>query len=1173
VSDPVSTSGVIVGTIGQSQGLPATVTSNTIVVELGPLASGADAVITYDVLTLVAGSLDNTAFVSGLDSVDPDLSNNTAFASVAVFAGSGPGEVDLSTTSSVVPQPGVVGGALAFQTIVENFGPDMETNAVLSQSVPVELNILSITSDKGSVSVDSNNVVTVVIGALDAGESVGVTILAEPTVSGNFVSNLVVTGDVADANVNNNVATLEFEVVDAVGEADLTITKTVLDQTVVINERTTWTVTLVNDGPDTATQVLIFDTVPTAFVPEDVVFTSGSGTLSLSGGTLVVDIGELPVGGVVSFDIFGQFIAVGDATNVVTVTSSEADPNDGRTASATVTVIPFIDAIADLEVSKAVSPGEVILGEEVVFTLTMTNNGPDDAINAVLTDVLPAEYSILEVTADIGTTSVLGQTVSLNVPVHPVGVTATLTVRAVTVASGLVVNTASVTSDTPDDVVENNSASASVLILPLESDMRLEKTVETTDGGPFVQDGAVIYTISVTNDGPATAQDVLVVDDLPPSLEIIDIDADIGTPSVNGQIVTLSIPEHPAGVTATLLVTAIVRDTGVIVNEASVETDSVDPDLDNNVASASFEVIASSDLGVTTSINPATPALGLQSTFSSVVTNFGPQDANNVVAIVQVPVGYVITQASTTFGLGSLSGQTYTVSVGSLTPGGSFTINIVTVAQILGAQTFTVNVGSDTFDPNVSNNFASRSVTADPSAIPQLTENFNTPPGPNTVIPFGSQITNVIGAGYVQSVGAIGAAIFPGAPLPSRTGVVSEGSQTIPYSAVGPDRIVRGKFSVWQQSLTQPFGVRDPANVPSFAMRIANRFAVTSMLEIKGNQAEDPAIAPFAAEITPSADPNNPSIYRVDLDPIDVPFLTQNPSEGIRYGFEAKREAANQFGVLWLTDVVLATYSRFATPGSVTPVQTFAPSGGGAGNLANSGDGAFLDRYTLQFGPNNEIINFNRPGTPAPSYTEGAFGITMDTVNVPIGTVGVVSREFAAGSMTARPRVQEGRQYQVRVNMSSLLQTVNQTEIRLRARSLKFAYSQSLQIGGAWAIGTNPLVGNAAIANQSLPGIGTLNPDRRVGQTNGGWYNLIIHSPLNRSIRPEFPPAVPLTTRMPLLTSQPGPGVNAGSFRDLRVGADLIDGVNILQGPNAALEQGNVTIDAIEIREFNQVPD
>jgi hypothetical protein len=130
-----------------------------------------------------------------------------------------------------------------------------------------------------------------------------------------------------------------------------------------------------------------------------------------------------------------------------------------------------------------------------------------------------------------------------------------------------------------------------------------------------------------------------------------------------------------------------------------------------------------------------------------------------------------------------------------------------------------------------------------------------------------------------------------------------------------------------------------------------------------------------------------------------------------------------------------------------------------------------------------------------------------------------------------------------------------------------------LQIGGAWAIGTNPLVGNAAIANQSLPGIGTLNPDRRVGQTNGGWYNLIIHSPLNRSIRPEFAPAVPLTTRMPLLTSQPGPGVNAGSFRDLRVGADLIDGLNILQGPNAALEQGNVTIDAIEIREFNQVPD
>ena len=56
----------------------------------------------------------------------------------------------------------------------------------------------------------------------------------------------------------------------------------------------------------------------------------------------------------------------------------------------------------------------------------------------------------------------------------------------------------------------------------------------------------------------------------------------------------------------------------------------------------------------------------------------------------------------------------------------------------------------------------------------------------------------------------------------------------------------------------------------------------------------------------------------------------------------------------------------------------------------------------------------------------------------------------------------------------------------------------------------------------------------------------------------------PLRARMPLITSQPGPGVNAASYRDLKVGADLLDTLSF--GPNAPTEEGNFTIDRIEIR-------
>jgi hypothetical protein len=374
---------------------------------------------------------------------------------------------------------------------------------------------------------------------------------------------------------------------------------------------------------------------------------------------------------------------------------------------------------------------------------------------------------------------------------------------------------------------------------------------------------------------------------------------------------------------------------------------------------------------------------------------------------------------------------------------------------------------------------------------------------------------------------------------------------------------------VFQQSTVLPPGTKDPSRIPAMRLRVANRFAVTSMLEVNSHVEGDPAIAPYAAEITPSADPANPSVYRVDLDPIDVPYLTSNPTEGIRYGFEALKNSPVTQGALFLTDVSLGTYSIYGTTNTVPVIASYAPSGGGAGALALSAEGASLSTLTFQVDANGNPINVNIPGNPTPIHTEGAFGITLDTRHIPFNTIGVIAREIGAGALTARPRIEENRQYRFRANLSSIQNTTNQAEVRLRVRTLKFAYTQYLVLGGAWAIGTDPMSGNAAIANQSLPGIGTQNPDRRPGQTNGGWYNVIIHSPLNTSIRPDS--AGPIAARMPLISSEPGFGANSASVRDLRFGIDLIDSIST--GPNRALEQGLVTLDEIRVQQWTPVAD
>lgn len=75
-------------------------------------------------------------------------------------------------------------------------------------------------------------------------------------------------------------------------------------------------------------------------------------------------------------------------TNVVNVTSDTYDPNmTNNVAENTTVILPE----ADLEVTKVVSNASAHKGDWVTWTITVTNNGPDKAVNVVLTDAIPYE--------------------------------------------------------------------------------------------------------------------------------------------------------------------------------------------------------------------------------------------------------------------------------------------------------------------------------------------------------------------------------------------------------------------------------------------------------------------------------------------------------------------------------------------------------------------------------------------------------------------------------------------------------------------------------------------------------------------------------------------------------------------------------------------------------------
>ena len=428
--------------------------------------------------------------------------------------------------------------------------------------------------------------------------------------------------------------------------------------------------------------------------------------------------------------------------------------------------------------------------------------------------------------------------------------------------------------------------------------------------------------------------------------------------------------------------------------------------------------------------------------------------------------------------------------------------------------------------------------------------------------------TSTLGwADYESSGGAYRAHIAARAGHFRLSGVIANRGEWMPYAVVGSGNYARAKYYVYAG------GQADANNrnqVPNMRLRLQTRFAQNSMLEVYNHLSSDPEATALSQDLRPSRDPMNPSVYRVDFDPVDVPHLVNNSAtEGIQRAFEAFSTDPQDNGFVALTESVLGVYPASLLATSAPPVKVYATTASDAGDLKLV---SASDRSHYNYVPG---VGEGAFGTAVftgtiPASTESTAGVTIDSRPVAAGTIGVavvnINPDRGTDNHAARVRVEEGKQYRVRFHLTSTQQSNRQPQIRLRARSVKFNWSQKIEMGGAWAAGAE----NNTIAQQLLPGVGCLNPDKDAGEA-GGWYTLVMHSPLDAEIRPDFPDGTPLATRMPNLTAQPGPGVGSPSRRDLLVGFDVIDTLTFMG--NHHLEQGLVTLDRVEIHADDRVPD
>src|SRR5262249_26165099 len=152
-------------------------------------------------------------------------------------------------------------------------------------------------------------------------------------------------------------------------------------------------------------------------------------------------------------------------------------------------------------------PDPVSAGASLVYTLTVSNAGPDDAALVSVSDPLPPGTSFVSAAGDGWLCDFAGGTVPCTQAGLPVGAAdpITITVLAPSVG-GTIENTATVSSSIADPDSSDNASTVHTTVSPLA-----DLAVTEEDAPDPVGAGATLtYTVSVTNAGPSDASSVSV---------------------------------------------------------------------------------------------------------------------------------------------------------------------------------------------------------------------------------------------------------------------------------------------------------------------------------------------------------------------------------------------------------------------------------------------------------------------------------------------------------------------------------------------------------------------------------------------------------------------------------------------------------------------------------------
>lgn len=704
-------------------------------------ASGASSTFTMvlrapsDVLGINDRTLTTGFLVTSNTVADPVGGNNVDNETTAYVTP----DADLQITASDSPDPVANGNNVTFTVTATNAGPDAAPNTMVTLSPHPSLTFQSVSAPAGwtctTPAVDTAGVVQCTNASLASGGSATFTLVTKVVASGSggtLNSNFTVSSNVQDPNNVNNSAGVSTTWVGAT--SDLSINKSTLQTAAAQGSMITYTISSSNAGPDAASNVTITDVLPAQLRFESINAPAGwNCTTPAAGtnGTITCTIASMPVGSA-NFTLVATVApdATGSITNTATIGGSGTDPNPGNgSGSSPATAVA---GNADLGVTKTTTASNVAPGGAISYTINVTNNGPDAAASAVMTDTLPASLLFQSISAPAGwtcTTPAVGATgtITCNAATLASGATATFTLN-VTVAnsaSGSVTNTANASHSGTDGNGGNNGGSSPAVTITPSADLSITKTTTTTSITPGQ---SYSYTINVVNGGPGSATSVTMTDVLPAALQFVSVSAPAGwtctTPAVNanGTVTCTTATMNTGTATFTLTVRVDPSASGSITNTATVSATSSDPDSGDTTSTTTPLVITtqSADVSVTKTTTAGTLTPGQTFSYTISVANAGPDAAANVVMNDVLPASLLFQSLSAPAGwtcTTPAAGTNGTVNCTRPSLASGTTANFTLTVRVANSATGTIvnsaTVTSATTDPDGGDNTA----TTPPNAV------------------------------------------------------------------------------------------------------------------------------------------------------------------------------------------------------------------------------------------------------------------------------------------------------------------------------------------------------------------------------------------------------------------------------------------------------------------------